>query len=187
MNKRILGAGAASLVLAAMPLVATFAADTTEVTDTIKVTIASTCTLGIESGVTKEESLTSGGVTGDIEGASFSITCNDAGGWKLTAQGDGTGTTKTDMVGTTETNTIPTGASVAGGTSAWAFKVTADDSIEDGFDSLHEIPSTATKIAGGSSPVSAKSVKISYKVSASATQAADTYTGKVKYVLAKGA
>ena len=179
----IIGASAA---LAALPAVGVFAADTTEVTDTINVTISESCTLGIENGVTKSETLASGGVT-DIERAAFSISCNDAGGWHLSAQGDGTGSTKTDMVGETETNKIPTGASVAGGTSAWAFKVTASDGVEEGFDTLHMIPSTATKIAGGSSPVSAKSVKIGYKVSASAEQAADTYTGKVKYTLAKGA
>lgn len=185
MNKRILGAGAASLVLAAMPLVGVFAEDTTEITDTVKVTIAESCTMGITSGVDQSETLAENAISKEITGAAFAITCNDADGWHLTAEGAGTGVTKTDMVGEVATNLIKTGVPSAG-TSAWGFKVTADDGVASGYDSMHAIPAYATTIASGEAPVSAKSVKITYQVSSSTTQAADTYTGKVKYVLSQG-
>ena len=174
----------ASALLAALPVVGVFAADTTTVTDSVTITIDETCTLGTDlSGATVNKTMTNGSKEESLEGSKFSISCNDAGGWKLEAVGASEGTSKTAMKGAKGTNSIPTGTSIDGSTSAWAFKA-AGTGVETTYsESFASIPDTATKIAGGESPVSENSVDITYGVSVSNEQAADTYTGKVTYTL----
>ena len=180
----------ASAALAALPLMGVFAADgdVTGVTDNITVTVSPTCTLGTAA---KEKqvstSLTNGGHKDDLEGSTFTIACNDAGGWNLKAAGDTDGDSKNVLKGSSSGTNISTGTTIDGSASAWAFKATGSGVLEDYSTNFAAIPASATKIAGGSSPVHDNSVTITYGVSVGMDQPADTYEGKVVYTLGQGA
>jgi len=102
------------------------------------------------------------------------------------------------MIGSTSGLTIPTGTDALNGntTSHWSMLVAKDTSsylpanltIENNFNNYHVVPDDFTKIASFSSSTdgvngTGSAINASYAVRISATQAADTYVGKVKYVL----
>ncbi len=137
--------------------------------------------------------------TENVSLTKFTVKCNDASGFAIYAIGysnDTYGTT--DMVGSTSGLTIPTGTDALNGntTSHWSMLVAKDTSsylpanltIENNFNNYHVIPDDFTKIASFSSSTdgvngTGSAINTSYAVRISATQAADTYVGKVKYVL----
>jgi hypothetical protein len=130
--------------------------------------------------------------TGEDEtGGSLYVTCNDASGWNVTAQGysnDTAGTTT--MVPEDSGTAIPTGTTLDGTVSAWAFKIADDNTsatIVSTYSNWAQIPAAATKVASKSgTAVNNGHIFTGYKVSVSPTQQADTYTGKVKYVVSAG-
>ena len=138
--------------------------------------------------------------------------CNDQNGFSIYAIGytgnvDGDNT----LVGTATSSyaTIATGTNTSGGTSNWAMKVNKVENpsggspvtynpenmtIVNSFNNYHAVPSDYMKVAeyhaqSGSSATdmgpTALGAKITttYAAFISATQAADTYTGQVKYVM----
>ncbi|MBQ3263781.1 hypothetical protein IJH06_01580 [Candidatus Saccharibacteria bacterium] len=199
MKKAIIAAGA-SAVLAAMPIVGVFAADgTLSQTDIVKVTIDSACSLATSgSEVTPEAStytatIANGGHNENIAGSTFTITCNDTGGWQLNAIGAGTATndvTKMDASTNVDSDDIATGTTLDGSVSNWAFKIAKGGSdasnitITTGYDNFSAVPSASTKIAQGTSTSGNSTIAATYGVGISATQSAGTYTGKVTYTLA---
>ena len=193
--KKALIAGAASTVLAAMPIVGAFAANgTLSRTDTVKVTVDSACSLATSN--------TSGDYTATIEngasntniaGSTFTVTCNNTGGWQLNAIGAGTVTgdvTKMDASTDKDADDIATGTTLDGSVSNWAFKIAkggddaANVTITAGYDNFSAVPSASTKIAQGTSTAGKSTITATYGVGISATQSAGTYTGKVTYTLA---
>ncbi|MBQ6414579.1 hypothetical protein IJI28_03100 [Candidatus Saccharibacteria bacterium] len=134
--------------------------------------------------------------------------CNDYNGFSIYAVGftgdSYTDTNHTKLVGATDNNnTISTGLYTSGDTtSSWAMKIDkitdgtisyipANMSIQNSFDSWHLVPDTYTKVAqyhanSGSSvtdTVLGGKLETTYQAYVSASQAADTYEGKVKYTL----
>lgn len=124
------------------------------------------------------------------------VTCNTpsgdstaASGWKLTAVGDGTGTTdKNTLHGTA--GDIATGTQTAGDASQWAFKVVKADNVQGveyatGYDgSFAEVPAASSPmdvVTGRGNATSA--FTITYQVYISKTQPTGEYTGAVKYTL----
>ena len=214
--KKLAIAGAA-VALAAMPAFGAFAADYNPIVDTVKVTINDSCAMSAaESGGTASQA---GGVYAktvdagtlinptDWDGGSaggsstlaktYTFSCNNQGGWKVTAQGvagtTGTQATtaQTNMVGANG-KTIATGTATTGNTSQWAFNITATGAtVESGYDGAAtpaawaQIPAAATTIiqSNNAAPVSEATFTPSFRVWVSPTQEADTYTGYVKYVL----
>ena len=81
---------------------------------------------------------------------------------------------------------IITGTAESGATSNWMFKV-AGTGVVSPYNAWAAIPGTATKVASGGEPASEVSINTGYQVWVSATQEADTYTGKVTYTVAEGA
>ena len=186
MNKKILGASAAATVLAAMPLLGVFAADSTTVTDTVSVNIDATCTLGVAStGASPSEPIVNGGNNQDMKGSEFSVTCNASNGWHITAKGAGEEGHETDLITSDKAHTIETGTTLDGSVSNWAFKATGTG-VETTYQDFAAVPSEAKTIAKGSAPVSGNKISITYGAGVSATQDAGTYTGKVTYTLAQG-
>ena len=218
MKKSIIATSAASLALAAMPVVGVFAGTST-VTDEIEVTIAKECAItsnttdatdGIGHGTATEnkysaimqngETTVLGGSAGtgsETAGSSvISVVCNDsattgtATSWKLEAIG-GDGTTVSTVLagqgtGSDTATNIATSTTFSGDDSAWAMQVVGDGvTIQDGFDSanFHVVPGQTTLVASGNGSA-AGAFTMSYKVYISETQAADTYTGQVTYILA---
>ena len=193
--KKLAIAGA-SLALAAMPVVGVFAADgTLTQTDTVKVTIDSACSLATSntSGADYTATIANGAFNTNIAGSTFTITCNDTGGWKLNAIGAGTATgdvTKMDASTNTDSDDIATGTTLDGTVSNWAFKVAkggddaANITVTEGYTNFSAIPSSATKIAQGTSTAGKSTITATYGVGISSTQSAGDYTGKVQYTLA---
>ena len=183
-SKLIIGAGVTTLAAIAFP-VATFAASGTSVTDTVQVTINSACSITADS-LTPAYSatMTNGQLKSNFGSTSMSIACNDAGGWHLTAVGSGADTTvKTAMNASGSGTDIATGTATSGATSNWAMKVAGTGAVT-AFTSFAAGPSSATEVANGTGSVSGNTSSTTYQVWVSATQQADTYTGKVTYTLA---
>ncbi len=194
----IAGAGVAALGLAVLPLAGVFAA----VEDTVRITISSSCTVvgnntqGSTEGKLFEAQMT---VSDDkvwdadaTDGGKITVSCNSGTGWNITAVGTSStanGAAVTDMAPSLATSTpIHTGTS---GDAYWAMKV-AGAGVGDTspnintFASWHVVPSSATKVAASNQAVSEQTLYTGYKVHTSATQEADTYTGKVTYTIATG-
>lgn len=210
MKKSIIATGAASLALAAMPIVGVFADTyTSSVTDTLTVNIPESCTIENQYTTFSDQSVPSSentytvtmknGQTRDNIGGSaadggthdntFDVSCNvqsdgDA-TWKLTAVGKG-GVTNLVGSGTAAGENIATGTS--GGTSYWAFKV-AGEGVNGGdvtratdyaTDTFYAVPGTAVTIMTGDGEAT---LTTTYKVFVDTTQAPGTYTGGVTYTL----
>ncbi len=194
MKKSLIATGAAAVALAAMPALGAFA----DVTDTVILTISSSCSVGqtqgspvTGTGKTMQETaaVNSHLYTWDADGSqggTLKVTCNDASGWNVKAVGSSTGTPVTSMVGTSGGTTIATGTAESGATSNWMFKVAGTGTVA-GYQSWSAIPATATKVATSNAAVSEAAINTGYQVWVSATQEAGTYTGKVTYTVEAGA
>ena len=194
MKKSIIATGTAAVALAAMPALGAFA----DVTDTVVLTIQSSCSVGQTSAtagagktITETNAVNSHLYTYDADGSTggggtLKVTCNDASGWNVKAVGSSTGSDKTVMVPTGSGTPIDTGTAESGATSNWMFKVAGTGAVS-GYTSWSEVPSTATKVATSSTTVSEGTINTGYQVWVSATQQADTYTGSVTYTVATGA
>ena len=206
MKKSLIAAGAASVALAAMPVLGTFA----DVIDTVEITISSAC--GVASttagdpatettNATFEKDMTNGSywewAPASGTGGSLYVACNDTSGWNVTAQGySGETAGTTTMIPSSTGTAIPTGTTLDGTASAWAFKVADGDTgatmVTAYSNAYAQIPAAATRVAykanaqGNPSMISDGLIYTGYKVSVSPTQEADTYTGKVKYVVSAG-
>ena len=184
MKKSLIATGAASLALAAMPVLGAFA----DVTDTVVLTINSSCSVGQTSstgggGKTIEQTAVNNHLyTWDADGTqggTIKVSCNDAGGWQVKAVGSSTGT-NTSMAGTNGGTSIATGTAESGATSNWMFKV-AGTGASSSYTGWAAIPATAAVVASGTGAISEGSINTGYQVWVSATQPAGTYTGRVTY------
>ena len=197
MKKSIIATGAASLALAAMPVVGAFA----NVTDTVQITIDPACSVGQTSstsggGKTITDTMTNSQLksweANGTAGGTIKVSCNDASGWNIKAVGSSTGDTKNVMVPNNNSSTpIASGTATSGATSNWAFKVAAHSgttgvTIADGYSNYAIVPTTAAKVASGSAAISEGQIDTGYQVWISATQQADTYTGSVTYTVSAG-
>ena len=181
--KKLVIAGA-SVALAALPAFGVFAATGTTVTDTVEVTIGSACTMTTTSASnTYSDTMTNGQVKSDFGSTTMSITCNDAGGWHVTAVGSGADNAdKTVMNASGSGTDIASGTATSGAASNWAMKVTGTDAT--GFTTFAAVPASATDVAKSTAASSQSEIVTTYQVFISATQQQDTYTGQVTYTLA---
>ena len=185
MNKKILGASAAATVLAAMPLVGVFATEAGSVTDTVTITVDSSCSLGESvTGATPSAAITNGSNNKELAGSKFSISCNNNEGWTLNAKGASEGGTPTAMQGTDGGTSIATGVNLDNAAvSNWAMQATGDTVTSAYKSKFGVIPGEDTAIAESTNATSESTVDITYGVSISKDQPAGTYTGKVTYTL----
>ena len=190
----IASAGVAAFVIAAVP----FFGASADVTDTVIITINGACSIGqtqgspvAGTGKTMQElsAVNNHLYTWEADGSqggTLKVTCNDASGWNVKAVGSSTATPVTSMKASNSGTDIVTGTAESGATSNWMFKV-AGTGVVSPYNAWAAVPGTATKVAGGSAAVSEGSINTGYQVWVSATQEADTYTGKVTYTVAQGA
>lgn len=199
-SKIFAGAGIAALGAVILPA-AVFAADgDLTQTDTVIVTVDSACSLATSgSSITPDPStytatIENGQANTAITGSTFTITCNDTGGWDLNAIGAGTATgsvAKMDASTNVDADDIATAdGTPTGAASTWAFKVAkggtdqGNITITTGYDGFKAVPTASTKIATGTSTAGNSTITATYGVGISATQSAGDYTGKVQYTLA---
>jgi len=139
----------------------------------------------------------------DIGTTTLAVFCNDASGFAIYAAGytgeEVGGTDSTKLIGITSDLKISTGTYTQGSTvnSIWAMKLTkvTDTSeaynpnnltIENGFGSYSAVPNAYTKVASFSSTTDltlGSKLETTYAAYVSNDQRADTYAGKVKYVI----
>ena len=187
--KKAIIAGAASAVLAAMPVLGAFAADQASVVDTIQLTVSPTCKMEANAAA-KTVNLGPSTVAHEYaaqEGSVMTITCNAQAGWTVTAA-------VTDLGATGTTQTIPFGAYATTGESVWSAQValggndTGNATIGTGWDSFATAktfsgdPSVSTVVSGNSNAaVSGLTITPSYKAYGAAHQAAGSYSGTITY------
>ena len=183
MKKTIIAVGVPVFLATVAPGIGAFAATGTTVTDTVQVTINSSCQITTTNLANSySATMTNGQLKSDIGSTSMSVACNDAAGWHVTAVGSGADSSaKTAMNATGSGTDIATGTATSGATSNWAMKVTGTGA--SGFTSFAKVPSSATNVATGGGSVSGVVLTTTYQVWISATQQADTYTGQVTYTL----
>ena len=188
--KKALIAGAASVALAAMPVVGVFAelSDQTSVEDTVQLTVQKTCKMQAEqaSGTYNLGTFTAGNGYTETTGTPMTLTCNAQAGWTLSAAVNAMTASGTDQ-------TIPFGA-LGTTTSVWSAKiaVTGSDAgnaqVATGWDDYTATTGgtilSAKGEAGAKKAVNAIVVTPSYDAYAAANQAAGSYSAKITYTFA---
>ena len=180
------------LLLPAIFMQGAYAESTT--TDNISVNIPVSCSMTSTIGSAHTAVVELGTYEDEIGETTFSVFCNDAGGFAVYAVGysDNTyGNTVMKPSVLDASNGIVTGTAISGNTSNWAMKLTAVSgtyapTLATGFNNYHAIPNEYTKVvsfAANTDSVSGSSFKSTYAAYVSQAQAADTYTGKVKYTI----
>lgn len=186
MKKSLIATSAAAVALAAMPMAGVFAADDTQVVDTIQVTVDSACTFNAEQSASMSDTTYSATVKNGAEASfnnsgahKFNVMCNNNSGYNVTA-------TATPLTGgTVSTNTIPYTASYvnSGANGDWSATVAA------GTNNASAV--TTGAITSGSVIVTQNAATastdftVTYKAYVGTTTPADTYTGTMTYDLAQ--
>ena len=172
----------------------------TDTVDEVSITVPSACTMSgnIATGNEHTASINPNTYQNNIGKTTITSYCNDASGYAIYAIGytgdQYTGDDHTKLIGTNTNQKIATGTAKTG-TSQWAMRITPvtgtyAPTIENSYDSenYHIVPDTYEKVATYSNSTDAtggtgSSIETTYAAYISGTQAADTYTGKVKYTL----
>ncbi len=172
----------------------------TDTVDEVSITVPSACTMSgnIATGNEHTASITPNTYQNNIGKTTITAYCNDSGGYAIYAIGytgdQYTGDDHTKLIGTNTNQKISTGTAKTG-TSQWAMRITPvtgtyAPTIENNYDSedYHIVPDTYEKVATYGNTTDAEggtgsSIETTYAAYISGTQAADTYTGKVKYTL----
>lgn len=193
--KKAIIAGAASAVLAAMPVLGAFAADVTTQTDMIVVTIDPVCTIkadsvthaagtsnvGTWSGDTLSGKMTNGSNSDNYGATSMTIVCNDHDGWEVTAK-----TANLTGAATTGAETIAWAADHSATKSGVSWTVSQADgtglTVANGKQGSVDGASVAKLTQATDN--TGKTFTVTYGVGISESQAADTYTGSILYTLA---
>ena len=167
----------------------------------IAITVSASCTLSGTGQNSHNADINNGTYTTDIGTTTLKAFCNDSEGFAIYAIGyTGEEYGVTNLVGTNTNSTIVTGTATTAGNpdiSNWAMKLgtissptpTYPITIDNGFSSYSEVPSTYTKVAhrdsGTDTGTNAEgsTLTTTYAAYISKTQSADTYNGKVKYTM----
>ena len=180
-------------------------ADTTA-TDDVTITIASACTfIGDATGTEHTASIIPGTVESNIGTTRMTAVCNDPSGYDIYAVGySGNEWKNTNLIYNDNTGTtynIPTGTATSGNTSNWAMKLatgTGDGAtIISPYNDYAAVPGGSAQDPGdktgdyvkvatypqATTGASGSSLTSTYRVYATSSQVAGTYTGQVKYTL----
>ena len=198
MKKSIIAAGAASAVLAAMPVLGVFA-DTTGITDTIEITVEATCTFNtgdssVASDTTYSDTVANGAIAQLSNGSAhkFNVFCNDTDGWKVTAgtpnnlTPPAASTTNSHVI-TYQASALPAANAATEG--AWIATVSgagvsAELSGITTVSNVNYIATTGGIIAQEGASTDGSSFTVTYGAYVGTETAADTYTGTIGYTLA---
>ena len=178
-------------------LTSSFVSADTSVTATATVQVGSACSFNSVVNSAHAATIPSGTNQSDIGQTTFTIVCNDTGGYSIYAVGySGFEVGNTKLLASingalNSTYDIDTGSNASGTPSSWAMKLTpgtnlTSSNILNGYGSYSIVPSSYVKVATlvpSSTPVSSSTLSATYRVNIAATQPAGNYNGKVRYVL----
>ncbi|MBO7131788.1 hypothetical protein J6V85_00790 [Candidatus Saccharibacteria bacterium] len=161
------------------------------------VTVGSACTLSAVENTAHTATIPSGTNQSDIGRTTFSMVCNDSGGFSIYAIGYGSnelGNTK--LIASINGSAAPsydinTGSNDSGTPSSWAMKLTpgtnlTSSNILNGYGSYSVIPSSYTKVATlvpSTAVTNTSTLEATYRVNVASTQPAGNYNGKVRFVM----
>ena len=168
--KKSIVAGAASLVLAAMPVVGVFAADPEGLVDTLTVTVNESCTFTRSTGNGQyTQNMTAGALKTDFGSSTFTSACNNGKGYDINA-------VFTSLAHKGNAGQAITYAAVAptAGSGTWTASVSSSP-----------IAASNGKLGEQSTqdPSGGRTYTVDYKVSLHSDQAQGTYTGTATYTL----
>lgn len=199
-----LGLITAPVVVSGAVLSSAFVSAGDSVVDEISISLPISCNVAATGMDTHTATIANGLYVDDIGATTMKITCNDNAGFSVYATGftnNETSTTNSNrLIGTAASGNafIETGTATGPGStdeSNWAMKLEADSydiypiTILDNYEYYHEVPGSfdkvATRLAGTDVGEDATGATLTstYAAYISKTQAADTYTGQVKYTL----
>lgn len=172
--KKTLIIGAASLALAAMPVVGAFAATT--FTDTVTITVSEACSLSRSSGSgTYTATLAPNAVNANVGSSTLSAACNNPKGYTVKVA------TTALTNSTVSSYTIPYSTTTpAAGTSAWTVTKGASSATTNIANN-----GTVMETSAADTSTTAATQQVTYKVSTSNIQAQGSYSGTAVYTLTK--
>ena len=205
--KKTLIAGAASVALAAMPVVGVFATGSQE--DTIVVGISESCNIALAANGhvdgtdtvkgtwgttgsavnTLSGSVANGSASNNFGSTTLTISCNKSSGFNVAASATALEAANVTEPGTENKVTIPLNASFSGSQSGWAYKVENSGlsaGITNNTASWSATASNASLVSG-TAPINNGSFTVTYGVGVDTTQPADTYTGSITYTITPAA
>ena len=168
--KKTLIAGAASLAFAATPVFGVFADNPAALTDTLTVTVATSCTFERTTGTgTYAKTMLANKVDAEFGSSTFTSHCNNGKGYKITPT-----FTSLSFTGAAQPITYATSTPTAG-SGTWTAKLSgSSSSLTSG---------TAFGSQTSQDPTAGRAVTILYTVSTKSNQAKGTYTGTATYQL----
>lgn len=200
MKKSIIAAGAASVALAAMPILGAFAGQT----DTIVVEIEGSCTVDLKAsghaagvvsgdasaaatswtGNTLSGTMTNGTYSEDYGASTLVVNCNNNSGFDVSATATALSAATLVDPTTTLPLTIPVGATIDGTVSDWSYKVTLPTGSALTNNAAAWQAASSSSIVEAATPISAGEFTVTYGTSIDDVQPADTYTGTITYGIA---
>ena len=169
--KKSIVAGAASLVLAAMPVVGVFADNPADVVDTLTVTVNESCNFDHDTGNTGSftHAMAANALNATFGQSTFKAACNNGLGYDINAVFTSLSHTGNKGEAITYSVTTPTA-----GSGTWTATVGSQNIAETG----GKLASRATQDPAGGSTYT-----VNYTVSTHDDQAQGTYTGTATYTL----
>ena len=168
--------------------------------DNVSLAVPIACTMTGTGMNSHTATIPNGTVNSSIGETTIKAYCNDADGFAIYAIGytdntDGKNVLASSTMGSA--NDIATGTATSGNNSNWAMKLSTVTSpsptypvtIENSFGSFHSVPNDYIRVAKRTSATDTgenaegSTLKTTYQAFISSTQLADTYIGKVKYVM----
>ena len=167
------------------------------VSATATVTVGSACSIVSSIDTPHVATIPSGTNKTDIGQTTFTMTCNDTGGYSIYAVGYSNDTVGNNKLLATingvlnSTYDISTGTNASGTPSSWAMKLTpgtnlSSSNILNGYGSYSIVPSSYVKVATlipSTAPITNSSLSATYRVNIASTQPAGNYNGRVRYVI----
>ena len=122
-----------------------------------------------------------------VGSTTFSVVCNHAGGWVVTATGGENGTQMIDIENDQLTIDTAGVSGLSGAKSGWGFLVKNANNaqIASGYENYSAVPSTENASIVSGPTTASSSFETEYKIYISPKQAAGTYVGSVVYTLAE--
>ncbi|MBO7131653.1 hypothetical protein J6V85_00065, partial [Candidatus Saccharibacteria bacterium] len=178
-------------------LTASPASADTSASASASVTVGAACTFTSVVNTAHTATIPSGTNQSDIGQTTFTMVCNDNGGYSIYAVGYSNNEVGNNKLLATvngalnSTYDINTGTNASGDPSSWAMKLTPGtnltaSNILNGYSSYSTVPAAYTKVATlipTTTVVNPSSLQATYRVNVAHTQPAGNYNGKVRFVM----
>ena len=185
MKKSLIAAGAASVALAAMPVLGVFAIETDTVTDTINVTVSPSCTFsqGGDDATYSVTGTNASGVVNPVNNSTnvhtFTVFCNKNAGYKVSATATALNQSPAITANFAYAATLPS----SGTTGAWHATIATDDTSLTAAQLPAGGAATDVITKAGASDADGEDFTATYTAYIGTATPAGTYSGTIEYTL----